>query len=128
MKFYTIIIFTLICGVIQNVYSEEVKTIEELTVSASPIGLQSLEHRAAPFTILGGEELRGRQDSTVGETLSKIPGVTTDRFSPLASRPVIRGLGGKRVHILENGVGAMDVTTISADHVTTIEPIQAEKI
>ena len=128
MKFYTIIIFTLICGVIQNVYSEEVKTIEELTVSASPIGLQSLEHRAAPFTILDGEELRGRQDSTVGETLSNIPGVTTDRFSPLASRPVIRGLGGKRVHILENGVGAMDVTTISADHVTTIEPIQAEKI
>ena len=128
MKFYTIIIFTLICGVIQNVYSEEVKTIEELTVSAIPIGLQSLEHRAAPFTILDGEELRGRQDSTVGETLSNIPGVTTDRFSPLASRPVIRGLGGKRVHILENGVGAMDVTTISADHVTTIEPIQAEKI
>ena len=128
MKFYTIIIFTLICGVIQNVYSEEVKTIEELTVSASPIGLQSLEHRAAPFTILDGEELRGRQDSTLGETLSNIPGVTTDRFSPLASRPVIRGLGGKRVHILENGVGAMDVTTISADHVTTIEPIQAEKI
>ena len=128
MKFYTIIIFTLICSVIQNVYSEEVKTIEELTVSASPIGLQSLEHRAAPFTILDGEELRGRQDSTVGETLSNIPGVTTDRFSPLASRPVIRGLGGKRVHILENGVGAMDVTTISADHVTTIEPIQAEKI
>ena len=128
MKFYTIIIFTLICGVIQNVYSEEVKKIEELTVSASPIGLQSLEHRAAPFTILDGEELRGRQDSTVGETLSNIPGVTTDRFSPLASRPVIRGLGGKRVHILENGVGAMDVTTISADHVTTIEPIQAEKI
>ena len=128
MKFYTIIIFTLICSVIQNVYSEEVKKIEELTVSASPIGLQSLEHRAAPFTILDGEELRGRQDSTVGETLSNIPGVTTDRFSPLASRPVIRGLGGKRVHILENGVGAMDVTTISADHVTTIEPIQAEKI
>jgi len=128
MKFYTIIIFTLICGVIQNVYSEEVKTIEELTVSAIPIGLQSLEHHAAPFTILDGEELRGRQDSTVGETLSNIPGVTTDRFSPLASRPVIRGLGGKRVHILENGVGAMDVTTISADHVTTIEPIQAEKI
>ena len=72
--------------------------------------------------------LRGRQDSTIGETLSNIPGITTDRFSPLASRPVIRGLGGKRVHILENGVGAMDVTTISADHATTIEPIQAEAI
>ena len=128
MKFYTISTFILIGGFIQNVYSEEVKKIEELTVSASPIGLQSLEHCAAPFTVLDGEELRGRQDSTIGETLSNIPGITTDRFSPLASRPVIRGLGGKRVHILENGVGAMDVTTISADHATTIEPIQAEAI
>ena len=92
-------VFILISGFIQNVYSEEVKKIEELTVSASPIGLQSLEHCAAPFTVLDGEELRGRQDSTIGETLSNIPGITTDRFSPLASRPVIRGLGGKRVQI-----------------------------
>ena len=128
MKFYTIAMFTFFIGFIQNVYSEETKIIEELTISASPIGLQSLEHCAAPFTILDGEELRGRQDSTIGETLSNIPGITTDRFSPLASRPVIRGLGGKRVSILENGVNAMDVTTISADHATTIEPIQAEAI
>jgi len=128
MKFYKIITITLIFGVIQNVYSDEVKRIEKLTVSASPIGLQSLEHCAAPFTILDGEELRGRQDSTIGETLSNIPGVTTDRFSPLASRPVIRGLGGKRVSILENGVLSMDVATISADHAVTIEPIQAEAI
>ena len=43
MKFYTIPTFILIGGFIQNVYSEEVKKIEELTLSASPIGLQSLE-------------------------------------------------------------------------------------
>ena len=42
MKFYIIPTFILIGGFIQNVYSEEVKKIEELTVSASPIGLQSL--------------------------------------------------------------------------------------
>ena len=128
MKFYGIAIFMLISGLIQNVLSEETKIFEELTISASPIGLQSLEHAATPATILDGDELRRRQDSTIGETLSNIPGITTDRFSPLASRPVIRGLGGKRVTILENGVGSMDVTTISADHAMTIEPIQAEKI
>ena len=128
MKFYTIGTFVLIGGLIQNVHCEEATTFEELTVSASPIGLQSLEHSAIPFNILDGVELRNKQGSTVGETLSNIPGISTDRFSPLASRPVIRGLGGKRVHILENGVGSMDVATISADHAVTIEPIQAEKI
>ena len=128
MKFYAIATFMLIGGFIQNVFSEEATIFEELTISASPIGLQSLEHAATPTTILDGDELRRRQDSTIGETLSNIPGITTDRFSPFASRPVIRGLGGNRVSILENGVGAMDVTPISADHAVTIEPIQAEKI
>ena len=128
MKFHIIGIFILIGGLIQNVHCEEATTFEELTVSARPIGLQSLEHLARPITILNREELSKRQAETIGETLLDIPGVTTNRFSPLASRPIIRGLGGTRVHILENGVGSMDVSTISADHAVTIEPIQAEKI
>ena len=128
MKFYAFGTFVLIGGLMQNVYCEEATTFEELTVSARPIGLQSLEHLAKPITILSSEELSERQASTIGETLSDLPGVTTNRFSPLASRPVIRGLGGKRVHVLENGVGSMDVSTISVDHAVTIEPIQAEKI
>ena len=128
MKFHIIGIFILIGGLIQNVHCEEASTFEELTVSARPIGLQSLEHLARPITILNREELSKRQAETIGETLLDIPGVTTNRFSPLASRPIIRGLGGTRVHILENGIGSMDVSTISADHAVTIDPIQAEKI
>ena len=102
--------------------------LEEIQVKARPIGLQSLEHISQPVTVIRDEELEARQSSTIGETLENIPGVTTNRFSPLASRPVIRGLAGSRVQVLENGLGALDVSTISVDHAVSIDPLRAEQI
>jgi iron complex outermembrane recepter protein len=124
--FYSRIIIFLVIS--QHVSSAETTTLDEYTVTARPIGLQSIEHIAQPITVLKGEALTKKQSSTIGETLSNIPGVTTSRFSPLASRPVIRGLSGSRVQILENGVGSMDVSTISVDHAVTIDSIHADQI
>jgi len=112
----------------QFVYAEETTTLDEVTVTARPAGLQSIEHIAQAITVLNKDELAKKQSSTIGETLSNVPGVTTNRFSPLASRPVIRGLGGSRVLVLENGISSMDVSTVSVDHAVTIDPIQAEQI
>jgi len=112
----------------QLVYSEEITTLDDYTITARPIGLQSIEHIAQPITVLRGDDLAEKQSTTIGETLSNIPGITTNRFSPLASRPIIRGLGGSRVQLLENGVSSMDVSTISADHAVSIDPINADQI
>lgn len=112
----------------QMLYSEEITTLDDYTITARPIGLQSIEHIAQPITVLRDDELTEKQSTTIGETLSNIPGVTTNRFSPLASRPVIRGLGGSRVQLLENGIGSMDVSTVSVDHAVTIDPVHAEQI
>ena len=107
--------------------AEESATMDTVTVTARPLGSQSI-HVPQPITVLSGEELQRRQDSTIGETLSNVPGVTTNRYSPLASRPIIRGLGGARVQVLENKLSSMDVSTISVDHPVTIDPITAEQI
>lgn len=115
-------------SLIQYANAEETTALEEFTVTARPIGLQSIEHISQPITILSNKELKEKQASTLGETLENIPGVTTNRFSPLASRPVIRGLSGTRVQVLENGVGSMDVSTFSVDHAVTIDPLQAEQV
>ena len=112
----------------QLVCSEEITTLDDYTITARPIGLQSIEHIAQPITVLRDDDLAEKQSTTIGETLANIPGVTTNRFSPLASRPIIRGLGGSRVQLLENGVGSMDVSTVSVDHAVTIDPIHAEQI
>ncbi|MGB1799945.1 MAG: TonB-dependent receptor, partial [Gammaproteobacteria bacterium] len=115
-------------SVSQLALAEEVSTLDDVDVFARPYGLQSIEHIAQPIHVLNGEELAKKQASTIGETLENIPGVSTDRFSPLASRPVIRGQSGARVKVLENGISSLDVSTVSVDHAVSIDPLQAEQI
>ena len=103
-------------------------TLEALKITARPPGSQSLEHTAQPVSILSGEELERRQANTLGETLNREPGVTGTQFGAGASRPVIRGLSGPRLRVMRDGIGTLDVSTISPDHQSTVEPFQAEQI
>ena len=60
---------------------------------------------------MSGDELRDRQAGTLGETLSHELGVSGSAFGAGASRPVIRGLDGARVKMLQNGMSVfVDVT------------------
>lgn len=79
-------------------------------------------------SVLAGEELHRLIQSTVGETLSNTPGVSSTYYGPGSSRPVIRGLGGDRVRVLDNGIGTLDASTISPDHNTAIEPLFASRM
>ncbi|MBI4005583.1 MAG: TonB-dependent receptor [Gammaproteobacteria bacterium] len=108
--------------------AEETIQLEELNVTARPLGLGSLEHIAQPVSVLGGDDLDKVKSPSIGETLSNEIGVNASFFGPFASRPIIRGLGGPRVQVLQSGIGSMDVSTISVDHAVTIEPFQAQQI
>ena len=50
------------------------------------------------------------------------------RFGPATARPVIRGLDGDRVLILQDGQRTGDLSTQSADHAVTINPAAAQRI
>ena len=56
------------------------------------------------------------------------PGISATQFSAGASRPVIRGMEGKRVRILNNGLGTQDMSSSSADHAVTIDPLLIDQI
>jgi iron complex outermembrane receptor protein len=106
---------------------EEVLSLDTLLVSA---GLQDKTafDLAQGTSILAGEELRRRVQATLGETLAATPGVNSTYYGPGASRPIIRGLGGDRIRVLDSGVGVLDASAISPDHNTAIEPLFAERI
>ena len=100
---------------------------EQIVVSAGP------ESRSAadvyqPVDVIGEEELALRSQPTLGETLSSQPGVSSTYFGPASSRPVIRGLGGDRIRILEEGIGTGDASNVSPDHAVTFDPMSAERI
>ena len=100
---------------------------EEIVVTASP-ELRSTYEIAQPTSVLSGEDLQRQIQPTLGETLSREPGVTSTFFGQGASRPVIRGLGGDRIRVLESGIGAGDASTTSPDHAVSIDPLSAERI
>jgi len=79
-------------------------------------------------SVLAGEDLHRLAQATLGETLNGLPGVSSTYYGPGASRPVIRGLGGDRIRVLDNGVGALDASNVSPDHNTALEPLFASRI
>jgi iron complex outermembrane recepter protein len=100
---------------------------DEILVTASP-DARSRYEVAQPTSVLSDEELQERLQPTLGETLNKEPGMSSTFFGPGASRPVIRGIGGDRIRVLESGVGAGDASATSPDHAVSIDPFLAESI
>ncbi|NBF05122.1 TonB-dependent receptor [Pseudomonas sp. Fl5BN2] len=94
-------------------------------ITANPLGSTQM---AAPSTVLEGEQLTLDQKGSLGETLNKQPGVSSSYFGPGASRPIIRGLDGDRIRILQNGVGALDASSLSYDHAVPLDPVNVERI
>lgn len=100
---------------------------DEVVVTGSAVARSQLE-LSQPTTVLSGEELRFRQQATLGDTLSQEAGVSSTTFGAGASRPVIRGLGGDRVRMLQGGVGVGDASSTSPDHAVSVDPAVAERI
>lgn len=101
--------------------------LEEVIVTATALRV-GVEDVVQPVQVLTGDELQQSIASSIGETIAQQPGITGTYFGPNASRPVIRGLGGERVQVLEDGIGALDVSALSEDHAVSIEDALARQI
>jgi iron complex outermembrane receptor protein len=85
----------------------------EITATGSQEATQSI---LTPTKILQGDELLNKLGATLGATLANELGVSATGYGAGSSRPVIRGLEGSRVQILQNGLSVGDVSNISQDH------------
>ena len=89
---------------------------------------QKLSEAVTPVNIISDEELRLKVGHSIGETLKNELGITSQSFGPGVGTPVIRGQSGPRVRVLSNGIGSNDVSGVSPDHATSVEPLLAERI
>ncbi|HUF72660.1 MAG TPA: TonB-dependent receptor [Gammaproteobacteria bacterium] len=103
------------------------ETIEHVIVTGVPIE-QSADDLAQSVTVIGGEALDRIRAANLGETLAGELGVSASYFGAGASRPIIRGLAGPRVRMMEDGIDSLDVSTVSDDHAVSIDPVAAEQI
>lgn len=71
---------------------------------------------------IGGEQLKWSRAATLGETLSRVPGVQNSYFGPNAGAAVIRGLSGNRVKVLHQGLSLNDLSGLSPDFNVSLNP------
>lgn len=106
---------------------EEPAEIDRIVVNASPLR-KTAEELSQPVEVLSGEGLDRAKSATLGETLNALPGVQTTNFGAGVGRPIVRGLDGPRIGVLSGGLSNQDVSTISQDHATAVEPFLADQI
>lgn len=97
-------------------------------VTAVPFANRSELDLAQPVSVLQGDDLRRKRESSLGDTLSQELGVTSSAFGPAAGRPIIRGMDGPRIRVLEGGIGTQDISAVSPDHMVTADPLNASQI
>jgi iron complex outermembrane receptor protein len=110
------------------VVADEAFLVPKIVVTATPFGQSEKDQILSPTKILAGDELRDKLGSTLGETLSTELGVSASAFGAGASRPIIRGMEGTRVKMLENGMAVADVSGLSNDHAVSADGATARQI
>lgn len=95
--------------------------------SVSPEGRNQFESFQAT-DVLGGQDLAKELQATLGATLENQPGIALRSFGPGPGRPVIRGLDGDRVLIMQDGLRMGDLSSQSGDHGVPFNPASASSI
>lgn len=97
-------------------------------------GIVVVGHPPVDFNLLNststieGDKLEVNLRGQLGETLASLPGVSATSFTPGASRPVLRGFDGDRIRVLTDGIGAIDASSVSADHAVVFDALTVDHI
>jgi len=95
-----------------STFSQE---IEEIIVTSSLIDA-SAEAISNPLHIVDGQSIAADASQNIGATLDGLVGVSSSDYGAGVGQPIIRGMSGNRVKILNNGVVVRDVSGLGPDH------------
>ena len=104
---------------------DQAPAFEEIIVLGHPLSGEGL---AQPAEVLAGEELERKIAINIGATIAGEPGIHNSSFGAAVGRPVIHGMAGARVRIMEDRIDSMDVAVTSGDHAVTVEPFIADRV
>lgn len=99
----------------------------EITVTGTPVAQDPLEV-TQEVDVVGSEEITTRGSASLGGLLEEtVPGVSSISTGSQAGKPVLRGLSGTRVRMLEDGV-ARDFFQYGVRHFPQTSLTQAERV
>lgn len=100
------------------------ESIEEVVVTSS------LVHSSLTATafVVSGDSIAESGSQAIGEHLSTLAGVSSNNFGPAVGQPVIRGMSGNRVKLLQNGLVIRDASGIGPDHANDVDLNNVQQI
>ncbi|MXW13428.1 MAG: TonB-dependent receptor [Rhodothermaceae bacterium] len=101
--------------------------LEEMIITAGPTALTRSE-LVNPVNVLTDSDLLESDGVSLGESLKNFPGMASTYFGPGASRPIIGGVGGSRVKVLQHGLAIGDASDQSEDHAVSADAFDAKRI
>jgi iron complex outermembrane receptor protein len=96
-------------------------------ITATPAATDTRDVAQA-VTDLSTAALSRDLSSSIAQTLSAEPGLSVRFNGPAATAPVIRGLQGDRVLVLQDGNRTGDLASSAPDHSVSVDPLTAERV
>ena len=115
-------------GLAQETASGEKAANQDVIIVTGTAGRINRDAVLSNISVLTRKDIEAKGPSGLGDMLAYLPGVRSSSFAPGASRPIIRGLEGYRVLVLNNGMGVVDVSALSPDHAVPTNPALASRI
>ena len=110
-----------------------------VALTATPLSLEGVQATGTvtsgdPLAVarstaqLSGRALERQLSATIAQTLDGQPGIAVRYNGPGAAAPVMRGLSGDRILVLQDGQRTGDLAGSAPDHAVTIDPLSARRI
>ena len=81
-----------------------------------------------PLHLVKSVDLEAEPTTSLGEALDNLAGVGSADYGPAIGQPIIRGLSGARIKVLNNSLVVRDVAGIGADHPNDIDLSNATQV
>ena len=101
--------------------------VDEVVVYSNPYK-KSVDKVISTVDILDQDEISSSSDLSLGSLLAKLPGLDSSGYGPSVGQPIIRGPGGFRIGVLNNGMSTGDIAYTGDDHSNGVPIHNLERI
>jgi iron complex outermembrane recepter protein len=84
--------------------------------------------RYQPTQTFRADQIQQRNTSSIGNLLDGESGVAMRSMGNAPARPVVRGMDGERIQILQNGMRMGDFSSTGHDHAVIMEPLSIDRV
>ena len=95
-----------------SIFNITAQDLEEVIVTSSFVS----EGPNGTLHVIDGDEVDTSANGSLGEAIDDLLGVSSADFGSAIGQPIIRGMSGTRVKVLDNGMVNRDVSALGPDH------------